>query len=223
MNRILTYDSTLRDGEQCEGITLSLEDKLRIVERLDAFGVDFIEGGFPASNPKDIAFFQRVQEMPLKHARIAAFGSTCKKDVAAEDDRGLADLVASGAPVVTIVGKTWDEQVTRALLTTLDENLRMIRDSVAYLKAQGLTVVFDAEHFFDGYKANADYAMACVRAASEAGADSIDLCETARCLTRWMPSWPRSRASCPASSWASIATTIRAALWRTRLPLCAPA
>ena len=178
MNRILTYDSTLRDGEQCEGITLSLEDKLRIVERLDAFGVDFIEGGFPASNPKDIAFFQRVQEMPLKHARIVAFGSTCKKDVAAEDDRGLADLVASGAPVVTIVGKTWDEQVTRALLTTLDENLRMIRDSVAYLKAQGLTVVFDAEHFFDGYKANADYAMACVRAASEAGADSIDLCET---------------------------------------------
>ena len=178
MNRILTYDSTLRDGEQCEGITLSLEDKLRIVERLDAFGVDFIEGGFPASNPKDIAFFQRVQEMPLKHARIAAFGSTCKKDVAAEDDRGLADLVASGAPVVTIVGKTWDEQVTRALLTTLDENLRMIRDSVAYLKAQGLTVVFDAEHFFDGYKANADYAMACARAASEAGADSIDLCET---------------------------------------------
>ena len=178
VNRIRTYDSTLRDGEQCEGITLSLEDKLRIVERLDAFGVDFIEGGFPASNPKDIAFFQRVQEMPLKHARIVAFGSTCKKDVAAEDDRGLADLVASGAPVVTIVGKTWDEQVTRALLTTLDENLRMIRDSVAYLKAQGLTVVFDAEHFFDGYKANADYAMACVRAASEAGADSIDLCET---------------------------------------------
>ena len=178
MNRILTYDSTLRDGEQCEGITLSLEDKLRIVERLDAFGVDFIEGGFPASNPKDIAFFRRVQDLPLKHARIAAFGSTCKKDVAAEDDRGLADLVASGAPVVTIVGKTWDEQVTRALLTTLDENLRMIRDSVAHLKEQGLMVVFDAEHFFDGYKANADYAMACVRAASEAGADSIDLCET---------------------------------------------
>ena len=178
VNRILTYDSTLRDGEQCEGITLSLEDKLRIVERLDAFGVDFIEGGFPASNPKDIAFFQRVQEMPLKHARIAAFGSTCKKGVAADEDQGLADLVASGAPVATIVGKTWDEQVTRALLTTLDENLRMIRDSVTYLKAQGLTVVFDAEHFFDGYKANADYAMACVRAASEAGADSIDLCET---------------------------------------------
>ena len=168
MNRILTYDSTLRDGEQCEGITLSLEDKLRIVQRLDAFGIDFIEGGFPASNPKDIAFFQRVQDMPLKHARIAAFGSTCKKGVAADEDQGLADLVASGAPVATIVGKTWDEQVTRALLTTLDENLRMIRDSVA----------FDAEHFFDGYKANAAYALACVRAAHEAGVDSIDLCET---------------------------------------------
>lgn len=178
VNRILTYDSTLRDGEQCEGITLSLEDKLRIVQRLDAFGIDFIEGGFPASNPKDIAFFQRVQDMPLKHARIAAFGSTCKKGVAADEDQGLADLVASGAPVATIVGKTWDEQVTRALLTTLDENLRMIRDSVAFLKAQGLTVVFDAEHFFDGYKANAAYALACVRAAHEAGVDSIDLCET---------------------------------------------
>ncbi len=178
MNRIFTYDSTLRDGEQSEGITLSLEDKLRIVERLDAFGIDVVEGGFPASNPKDIAFFERVRTMPLEHVRIAAFGSTCKKGVAAESDKGLADLVASGAPIVTIVGKTWDAQVTRALQTTLEENLRMIADSVAYLKAQGLEVVFDAEHFFDGYKANADYALACVRAASEAGADSIDLCET---------------------------------------------
>ncbi|BDE97569.1 citramalate synthase [Raoultibacter timonensis] len=176
--RILTYDSTLRDGEQSEGITLSLEDKLRIVERLDAFGIDFIEGGYPASNPKDIAFFKRVQDMDLKHAKIAAFGSTCKKDTAPEDDKGLADLLGSGAPIVTIVGKTWDEQVTRALLTSLDENLRMIGESVAYLKSKGVSVVFDAEHFFDGYKANAEYAMACVRAASAAGADSIDLCET---------------------------------------------
>lgn len=178
MSKILTYDSTLRDGEQCEGITLSLEDKLRIVERLDAFGIDFIEGGFPASNPKDIEFFRRVQHLPLVHARIAAFGSTCRKGIAAADDQGLADLVASGATVVTIVGKTWDAQVTRALQTTLDENLRMIADSVAFLKAQGLHVVFDAEHFFDGYRANPDYALACVRAASEAGADSVDLCET---------------------------------------------
>lgn len=176
--RIYTYDCTLRDGEQCEGITLSLEDKLRIVRRLDAFGIDFIEGGFPASNPKDIAFFEAMRTMPLTHARIAAFGSTRRKDVAAADDQGLADLLACGAPVVTIVGKTWDEQVTRALQTSLDENLLMIADSVAYLKAAGRHVVFDAEHFFDGYKANADYALACVRAASEAGADSIDLCET---------------------------------------------
>lgn len=178
MDRILTYDSTLRDGEQSEGINLSLEDKLRIVERLDAFGIDVIEGGFPASNPKDIAFFARVRDLPLEHTRIAAFGSTCKKGIRADQDQGLADLAASGAPIVTIVGKTWDAQVTHALLTTLDENLRMIRDSVRFLKDRDLEVVFDAEHFFDGYKANADYALACVRAAYEAGADSIDLCET---------------------------------------------
>ena len=176
--RILTYDCTLRDGEQCEGITLSLEDKLRIVRRLDLFGIDYIEGGFPASNPKDIAFFKAMRETPLTHAKIAAFGSTCRKGVAAADDEGLADLIACGAPVLTIVGKTWDEQVTRALQTTLEENLRMISDSVAYLKAAGRRVVFDAEHFFDGYKANADYAIACIRVAHEAGADSIDLCET---------------------------------------------
>ena len=176
--RVYTYDCTLRDGEQCEGITLSLEDKLRIVERLDAFGIDYIEGGFPASNPKDIAFFERVKTLQLTHAQIAAFGSTCKKGTAAQNDQGLADLLACGAPVTTIVGKTWDEQVTRALCTTLEENLRMIADSVAYLKSHGRRVVFDAEHFFDGYKANPEYALACLRAAAEAGADSLDLCET---------------------------------------------
>lgn len=176
--RVCTYDCTLRDGEQCEGITLSLEDKLRIVERLDAFGIDYIEGGFPASNPKDIAFFERVKTLPLAHAQIAAFGSTCKKGTAAQNDQGLADLLACGAPITTIVGKTWDEQVTRALCTTLEENLRMIADSVAYLKSHGRRVVFDAEHFFDGYKANPEYALACLRAAAEAGADSLDLCET---------------------------------------------
>ncbi len=177
-NRVFTYDSTLRDGEQCEGISLSLEDKLRIVERLDSFGIDFIEGGFPASNPKDIAFFQRVSEMNLEHAQIAAFGSTCRKGVSACEDQGLADLLASRAPVIAIVGKAWDEQVTRALQTTLEENLRMISESVAFLKAAERRVVFDAEHFFDGFKANRDYALACVRVAHEAGADSIDLCET---------------------------------------------
>ncbi len=176
--RIYSYDTTLRDGEQAEGITFSLEDKLRIVQRLDSFGVDYIEGGYPASNPKDIAFFERVQNMPLKHARIVAFGSTCKKGVAPEEDSGLADIIESGAPVATIVGKTWDEQVTRALQCSLEENLRMIGESVRYLKEQGLRVVFDAEHFYDGYKVNPDYALSCVRTASEAGADSVDLCET---------------------------------------------
>ena len=176
--RIYTYDSTLRDGEQCEGITLSLADKLAIVRRLDEFGIDYIEGGFPASNPKDVAFFREVAVMDLKHAQIAAFGSTCKKGVAAAEDPGLADLIACGAPVVTIVGKTWDAQVERALQTTLEENLRMIGESVAHLKAAGRHVVFDAEHYFDGFKANRDYALACVGAAVEAGADSVDLCET---------------------------------------------
>ena len=178
MAKIITYDTTLRDGEQAQGVTLSLEDKLRIARRLDEFGIDYIEGGFPASNPKDIAFFAELRERPLSHARLVAFGSTCRKGIAADEDAGLADLVASGAPVAAIVGKTWDEQVTRALQTTLEENLRMISDSVRYLKSHGLEVVFDAEHFFDGYKANPDYALSCVRAAAEAGADSIDLCET---------------------------------------------
>ncbi len=176
--RIYTYDSTLRDGEQCEGIALSLEDKLSIVKRLDAFGIDYIEGGFPASNPKDIAFFEAVRDMSLQHAQIAAFGNTCRKETPAAEDQGLADLLECGAPVVTIVGKTWDAQVTKALLTTLDENLRMIYDSVAFLKAADRRVVFDAEHFFDGYAADPDYALLCIRAAHEAGADSIDLCET---------------------------------------------
>ncbi len=178
MNHVFTYDSTLRDGEQAEGISLSLEDKLLIVSCLDDFGIDFIEGGFPASNPKDIAFFKAVSEMNLKHAQIAAFGNTCKKGVAPEEDKGLRDLLESGAPVVTIVGKSWDEQVTRALQTSLEENLRMIRESVAYLKSAERRVVFDAEHFFDGYNANREYTLECIRAAHEAGADSIDLCET---------------------------------------------
>lgn len=178
MAKIITYDSTLRDGEQSEGVTLSLQDKLRVARRLDEFGIDIIEGGFPASNPKDIAFFQELQEHPLAHARLAAFGPTCRKDASAREDAGLAALVASGAPVIAVVGKAWDEQVTRALRTTLDENLRMISDSISFLKGCGREVVFDAEHFFDGYKANPEYALACACAAAAAGADSIDLCET---------------------------------------------
>ena len=178
MNKVFTYDSTLRDGGQAQGIALSLKDKLSIAQRLDAFGIDFIEGGFPSSNPKDMAFFEAMRELPLAHAQVVAFGSTRKKGVAARDDEGLAALLESGAPVVAIVGKTWDEQVTRALQAPLEENVAMIADSVAFCKAAGRRVVFDAEHFFDGFAANPDYALACAKAASDAGADSIDLCET---------------------------------------------
>ena len=178
MTKVFTYDCTLRDGEQCEGVSLSLEDKLLIARRLDEFGIDFIEGGFPASNPKDIAFFKAVRHMRFEHAQIAAFGSTCRKGVTAADDQGLRDLLECGAPVVTIVGKTWDKQVVLALQAELDENLRMIGESVAHLKAAGRRVVFDAEHFFDGYASDPAYALACLRAAADAGADSIDLCET---------------------------------------------
>ena len=175
---ITTYDCTLRDGEQGLGITLSVEDKLRIVERLDRFGIDIVEGGYPASNPKDAEFFRKVAQLPLRHARVAAFGSTCRKGVQACEDEGLARLLQSGAPVITIVGKAWDEQVETALQTTLEENLRMVRDSVAFAKEAGRTVVFDAEHFFDGYASNPSYALRVIEAASQAGADSVDLCET---------------------------------------------
>lgn len=176
--KIFTYDTTLRDGEQCEGISLSLEDKILIARRLDDFGIDYIEGGFPASNPKDTAFFRELSEKPLKHAKLAAFGNTCKKDTPANEDVGLANIVNSGAPVATIVGKSWDAQVEKALLTSLQENLRMISDSVSFLKSKGLEVVFDAEHYFDGYMANREYAIECLKAAYDASVDCICLCET---------------------------------------------
>ena len=178
MARIATYDCTLRDGEQAEGISFSLEDKLKVTARLDAFGIDFIEGGFPGSNPKDDAYFARVGELGLSHATVVAFGTTCKKGTSPKDDEGIAALLASGASAVTIFGKTWDAQVTLVLQTTREENLRMIAESVAYLKAAGRFVTFDAEHFFDGYKADAAYALSCVEAAVRAGADTICLCET---------------------------------------------
>lgn len=178
MSAIQTYDTTLRDGEQCEGISLSLKDKLLIARALDDFGIDVIEGGFPASNPKDAAFFKAIAEDPFKHAKLAGFGSTCKKGVQPSEDGGLRGLLECGAPVVTIVGKAWDEQVTRALQASLEENLRMIGSSVRYLKDAGRYVVFDAEHYFDGFASNRDYALACVREASQAGADCICLCET---------------------------------------------
>lgn len=178
MQSVQLYDTTLRDGTQGEGISLSVEDKLKIAQRLDKFGIDFIEGGWPGSNPKDIEFFERVRDLELTHAKISAFGSTRRAGIAAEDDANLAALIKSGAPVAAIFGKSWTFHVTDALRTTLEENLRMIEESVAYLKTHGLKVVYDAEHFFDGYKADADYALETLRAAARGGASVLTLCDT---------------------------------------------
>src|SRR5205807_2092754 len=170
MTRIQIYDTTLRDGSQGEGINFSLQDKLLITRRLDDLGVDFIEGGYPLSNPKDFEYFQEVRKIPLKHAKICAFGMTRRKNAKPEEDTCLKALLDSQAPVVTIVGKTWDMQVREVLGTTLEENLRMIQDSVAYCKAQGREVIYDAEHCFDGFKHNAEYALQTLQAARAGGA-----------------------------------------------------
>jgi len=175
---VTLYDTTLRDGTQREGMSLSVEDKLRIAMRLDDLGVRFIEGGFPGSNPKDLEFFERARSLTLANATITAFGSTRRKDVAPEADLGLQALLDAGTSAACIFGKAWDLHVTEALGATLDENLRMVADSVAYLKAQGKAVFFDAEHFFDGYKANAGYALAVCGAAAESGAEAVVLCDT---------------------------------------------
>jgi len=175
---ITLYDTTLRDGTQREGMSLSVEDKLRIVSRLDDLGIHFIEGGFPGSNPKDIEFFKRVRTLDLNNAVVSAFGSTRRKDTSVEEDPGLAALIGSGCRAACIVGKTWDLHVTEALGATLEQNLAMVSESVAYLKAAGMAVFFDAEHFFDGYEANPDYALEVLRAAADAGADAVVLCDT---------------------------------------------
>lgn len=174
---ISIFDTTLRDGTQSEGISLSADDKLKIARKLDQLGVHYIEGGIPGSNGKDIEFFKRVKELPLQ-AKIVAFGSTRRKDSIAEHDDNLKRMVEAGVPAATLVGKSWDFHVHTALQTTLEENLAMIYDSIAYLKRQGLEVIFDAEHFFDGYKNNPDYAVAVMRKAEEAGADWLVMCDT---------------------------------------------
>ncbi len=172
------YDTTLRDGAQREGIALSLHDKLAIARHLDAFGVHYIEGGWPGSNPKDASFFAAARDMPWQHARLAAFGSTRRKGCRPEEDANLAALLAAETPVVTLVGKSWDLHVRDVLETDPEENLAMIAESVAYMKAQGREVIYDGEHFFDGFKANMAYAMMTVRVAAEAGADVVVLCDT---------------------------------------------
>lgn len=172
------YDTTLRDGTQGEGISFSVTDKLLIAEKLDQFGVDYIEGGYPGSNPRDITFFNEVRHLRLRHARIAAFGSTRRAGGRADKDAQLRTLLDGEVPVMTLVGKTWTLHVTDILRTTLDENLAMIEDSVRYLVSEGREVVYDAEHFFDGYRADPDYALRTLSAAVRGGASNLTLCDT---------------------------------------------
>ena len=177
-DQVYIYDTTLRDGCQAEGVSLSLEEKLEVAAKLDELGVHYIEGGYPLSNPKDAEFFQRVSDIGLSQAKVAAFGSTRRADTACEEDRGLTALLEAETPVVTIVAKAWDLHVEKVLRTSLDENLKMVEDSVRYLKDQGREVILDAEHFFDGLAADGDHAMEVVKVAAEAGADWIVLCDT---------------------------------------------
>ncbi|MEA4924712.1 MAG: citramalate synthase [Syntrophomonadaceae bacterium] len=175
---IQVYDTTLRDGSQGEGISFSVDDKIKIAKKLDYLGVAYIEGGWPGSNPKDLDFFRQMKDLDFKHARLAAFSSTRKPGVAVKQDGNIASLLAAGVETATIFGKSWDFHVVRALETSLEENLRMVRDTIACLKDRGLEVFFDAEHFFDGYKNNADYALEVLAAAAAAGADCLILCDT---------------------------------------------
>jgi 2-isopropylmalate synthase len=172
------YDTTLRDGTQGEGFQLSVLDKLRIAERLDEFGIDFIEGGWPGSNPKDVEFFREARSLKLKHAKLAAFGSTRRANTPVGEDPQVALLLAAETPVVTIFGKSWELHVTEVLRTTVEENRAMIRDTVAHLVKHGRDVMYDAEHFFDGYKDSPEHALSTLEAAAEGGAACLVLCDT---------------------------------------------
>jgi len=177
--KICIYDTTLRDGAQAEGVSFSVEDKLMITQKLDEIGVDYIEGGWPnPTNPKDLEYFARIRELEIKHARIAAFGSTRRARNRPEEDPILNTLLKAETEVVTIFGKSWDLHVREVLRTTLEENLRMIEDSVAYLKKHAREVVYDAEHFFDGYRENPEYALKTLKAAQDGGADIVVLADT---------------------------------------------
>jgi 2-isopropylmalate synthase len=185
MAHIVVYDTTLRDGTQGEHVSLSLEDKLRIATRLDDFGIDYIEGGWPGSNPKDSEFFARARELKLGHAKLTAFGSTRRAHVRADDDDQLRTLLEAQTPAVTVFGKSWTLHVTEALRTTLEENLEMIRSSVALLNSEGREVIYDAEHFFDGYRADPEYALETLAAARAGGASWIVLCDTNGGVLPW--------------------------------------
>ena len=175
---IQIYDTTLRDGTQREGLSLSCADKLRIARKLDELGVAFIEGGWPGSNPKDAEFFERARDVEWRTALVAAFGSTCRVQGGPEGDANIAALLDARTPVCTVVGKTWPLHVVEVLRTTLDDNLRLIEASLAYLRAQGRRVIYDAEHFFDGFKADPTYALETLKAAVRGGAETVVLCDT---------------------------------------------
>ena len=176
--RVAIYDTTLRDGTQGENINFSVEDKIRIARKLDDFGIDYIEGGWPGSNPRDRDFFEAAKELKLKHAKMAAFGSTRHAKNKVEDDDNVRLLLESETPVVTIFGKSWNLHTERALRVTEEQNLEMIGSTVAYLKSNGREVIYDAEHFFDGYKSSRDFALKTLDAAAKAGADILVLCDT---------------------------------------------
>ena len=174
---IQIYDTTLRDGSQGEGVSFSLNDKLQIALRLAETGIDFIEGGYPLSNEKDVAFFEQIREHDLGETQVCAFGMTRRRGIKPEDDPGMKALVAAQTPVITVVGKTWDYHATEVLRVTLEENLEMIGESVEFL-AGNTGVIYDAEHFFDGYRANPDYALQTLREAARGGAKTMALCDT---------------------------------------------
>src|SRR5947207_11261167 len=174
--RIEIYDTTLRDGTQGEGFNLSLQDKLLIAQKLDELGVDYVEGGFPLSNPKDQAFFRDVRELKLQHAQIAAFGMTRRRGAKAEDDPGMIALLEAQTPVVTLVGKSSEFQATTVLNVSKDENMAMIADSVKLMRSAGRKVIYDAEHFFDAYRADREYAMRTIMGAEDSGAAGLCMC-----------------------------------------------
>lgn len=176
--RVIIYDTTLRDGAQGEGVYFSVEDKLRIVKKLDSLGLDYIEGGWPGSNPKDQEFYQAAAKLKFKHAKLSAFGSTRRANNLPSEDKTLNDLLATQTPVVTIFGKSWDFHAREVLKVSLAENLQLIEDSIAYLRQNGREVIYDAEHFYDGYRANPDYAIETLKAAARGGANWIVLCDT---------------------------------------------
>ena len=220
------FDTILRDGSQQEGLSLTVADKLRVAEQLDHLGVTFIEGGWPGANPKDIEFFARArQELKLSTATLVAFGSTRRAGVRPEDDAVLANLIDAGAPVACIVAKTWDRHVAEALRTSLDEAVAMVRDSVRYLVAHDLRVFLDAEHFFDGYRNNPDFALSVLAAAEEAGRRGPRALRHQRRVVarrRRAGRWPKS-APARAPSSASTATTTPGARWPIRWSPSRPA